>query len=87
MSQLSNSDYAALVEELVWERDQLASRLEEQRDALEATTAYVELFTKDGVRKQPPAWAIGHDGDFDAQVMADRARSVLAKPSSMSSIA
>ncbi|XJC74043.1 hypothetical protein ACHFCA_26490 [Delftia tsuruhatensis] len=53
MSQLSNSDYAALVQELMCERDQLASRLEEQRDALEATTAYVELFTKDGVRKQP----------------------------------
>ena len=87
MSQLSNSDYAALVQELMCERDQLASRLEEQRDALEATTAYVELFTKDGVRKQPPAWAVNLAGDFDAQVMADRARSVLAMPSPVSSIA
>lgn len=74
MIQLSNNDYAALV----GERDQLAAQAAELRDALEAATAYVELFASNGVRKQPPAWAIKPGGDFDAQAISDRARSVLA---------
>lgn len=72
MIQLSNSDYAALV----GERDVLAARVAEQAEVLEAAAAYVELHTGNGVRKQPPAWALKSNGDFDAQVIADRARNV-----------
>lgn len=72
MIQLSNSDYAALV----GERDVLAARVAEQAEVLEAAAAYVELHTGNGVRKQPPAWAVKPNGDFDAQVIADRARNV-----------
>lgn len=79
MIQLSNSDYAALVSE----RDQLALRVAEQSDALEAAAAYVELHTGNGVRKQPPAWAIKPNGEFDAQVIADRVRSVVAASASV----
>lgn len=74
MIQLSNSDYAALL----GERDRLALRVAEQRDALEAAVAYVELHTGNGVRKQPPAWAMKANGEFDAQLIADRARAVVA---------
>lgn len=76
MIQLSNSDYAALV----GERDQLAVRVAAHRDALQAAAAYVELFTPNGVHQQPPSWAIKPDGDFDAEVIAERARAALAEP-------
>lgn len=70
------SHHPALAE-LVEERDQLTALVASQRDALEAATAYVELFTKNGTRKPPPKWAIKPDGDFDAQEISDRARAVL----------
>jgi len=66
--------------ELFEEQDWLIALVAEQRDALEAATAYVELFTKNGTRKQPPRWAIKPDGDYDAQEISDRARAVLQTP-------
>lgn len=51
----------------------------ELADALRAAAAYVELFTGNGVRQQPPAWALKSDGEFDAEVIAARAREILAK--------
>lgn len=63
--------------ELSEERDRLVALVAAQRDALEAATAYVELFTKNGTRKQPPSWAIKPDRDYDAQEISDRARAVL----------
>lgn len=43
-------------------------------EALEAATAYVELYTGNGTRKQPPQWAMDDEGQFLAQVIADRGR-------------
>lgn len=46
-------------------------------DALEAAAAYVELFTPNGTRQQPPAWAVQANGDFNAEAIARRARAAL----------
>lgn len=48
-------------------------------EALEAATAYVELYTGNGVRKQPPTWAILPNGDFDPEAIAKVARAALAR--------
>ncbi|ART61473.1 hypothetical protein CBP36_21130 (plasmid) [Acidovorax carolinensis] len=48
----------------------------DQSEALDAACAYVELDTPNGTRKQPPAWAVDDEGQFKAQVIADRAREV-----------
>ncbi|MFK4706099.1 hypothetical protein ABIC83_002938 [Roseateles asaccharophilus] len=48
-------------------------------EELEAAVAYVELHTGNGVRKQPPEWAINPDGQFNAQVIADRGRAAAAR--------
>lgn len=64
--------------EVVAERDLLLQRVESLTDALAAATAFVELSTGNGVRKQPPTWAVRDNGEFDAQVIADRGRAVLA---------
>jgi hypothetical protein len=50
----------------------------EHTEALEAATAYVELYTGNGTRKQPPPWAMDHEGQFLAQVIADRGRAAAA---------
>lgn len=42
-------------------------------DALRAATAYVELYTANGTREHPPAWA----AKFDADAIAKRCRAVL----------
>jgi hypothetical protein len=46
-------------------------------EALSATVAYVELFTGNGVRRQPPARYIGADGSYDAEAMSRDARAAL----------
>jgi hypothetical protein len=55
----------------------LISEAGQLREALEATTAYVELFTGKGVTKQPPARYIKPDGDYDAEAIARDARKAL----------
>jgi hypothetical protein len=47
--------------------------------ALRDATAYVELFTGDGVREQPSADVRFPNGDFDAEKIAANARAVLAE--------
>jgi hypothetical protein len=46
-------------------------------EALKAAAAYVELYTPNGTREQPPAWAVLPNGDFDAEAIANRARAAL----------
>lgn len=65
--------------EVIAERNALRERVASMGEALAATTAFVELSTGNGVRKQPPAWAIRANGDFDAQVIADRGRAALVE--------
>lgn len=48
-------------------------------EMLQAATAYVELATGNGVRKEPPARYIKPNGDFDAEAIARDARAILAK--------
>lgn len=49
-------------------------------DALRAATAYVELFTGNGVQEQPPEWAIDEQtGEYSAEMIARQCRAVLAK--------
>ena len=48
-------------------------------EMLEATTAYVELYTGNGVQKQPPEKYIKPNGGFDAEAIALNARMVLRK--------
>lgn len=55
---------------------ELVDLLTEMNDALQAATAYVELYTANGVAEQPPQWAQAADG-FDAELIAKRCRSVL----------
>ena len=46
----------------------------EHAEALDAAAAYVELYTGNGTRKQPPPWAMDAEGQFLPEVIAARAR-------------
>lgn len=48
------------------------------RDALLAACAYVELYTANGTKQQPPAWAINAAREFDPEEIAKRSRAALA---------
>jgi hypothetical protein len=57
----------------------LVGKAPELVEALEAAVAFVELYTGNGTRKQPPAWAIKPNGEFDAEAIAARARELLGE--------
>lgn len=60
-------------------REPLAPQVQRMREMLEATTAFVELSTGSGARKQPPQRYIKANGDYDAEAIARDARALLAK--------
>lgn len=60
------------------ELDSLVDDRDALHDALCAAVAFVELYTGNGCRQQPPAWALSKDGDgFDAEIIAKRGREAL----------
>jgi hypothetical protein len=47
-------------------------------DMLRAALAFVELFTGNGAREQPPAWACNAHGETDPERIAKKSRELLA---------
>lgn len=51
---------------------------DDQVEEVNAATAYVELYTGNGTRKQPPQWAVDHEGQFDTELISRRARAMVS---------